>query len=75
MMTWTVKFKGRDPNGNVSEAYPWDAVVTAESVEMGIIWLEKELMARGLSQKISPTQFIPMVTSTRKVRILTGDEP
>lgn len=64
MMTWTVKFEGYDDK-------PGYAVVTAESVEMGVIWLEKELMARGLTQKISPTQFIPMVTSTRKVRILT----
>ena len=68
MMTWTVKFEGRNNK-------PGYAVVTTEKVEMAVIWLEKELVYLGLPQKITHTQLIPMVTSTRKVRILTGDEP
>ena len=67
MMTWTVKFSGHFLSGHLLSGH---AVVTAESVAMGIIWLEKELAARGLPQTVKPEQFIPMVTSTRKVRIL-----
>ena len=67
MMTWTVKFEGRNNK-------PGYAVVTAETVEMAVIWLEKALAFNNLPQKITRTQLIPMVTTTRKVRILTGDE-
>lgn len=67
MMTWTVEFKGR----NNKLGY---AVVTAENVEMAIIWLEKALAFNNLPQNIKPAQLVPMVTSTRKVRILTGAE-
>ena len=67
MMTWTVKFEGR----NAESGY---AIVTAENVEMAVIWLERELTYRGLPQEISHAQLIPMVTSTRKVRILTGTD-
>jgi len=64
MKTWTCNnFKGHYPVGTA-------AVVSAETVEVAIIWLEKELNERGLPQTIQPVQLIPMVTSTRKVRIL-----
>lgn len=62
MMTWTCEFKGYWLNGY--------AVVTSESVEMAVILLERELADRGLPQKITHDMLIPMVTSTRKVRIL-----
>ena len=64
MKTWTItNFNGHYPVGT-------SAVVTAENIETAIIWLEKELDNIGLTQKIKPEQLIPMVTSSRKVRIL-----
>lgn len=64
MMTWTVQFTGREGNTGF-------AVVTADSVEVGVLWLRKALADIGLPQEVRYEQFIPMVTSTRKVRILT----
>ena len=64
IMTWTITdFDGHYPVGTA-------AVVTAESVEVAIVLLEKELDNIGLPQKIKPEQLIPMVTGSRKVRIL-----
>lgn len=64
MMTWTCNnFTGHYPVGVA-------AVVTADNVELAIILLEAELTRIGLPQKIKAEQLIPMVTSTRKVRIL-----
>jgi len=64
MMTWTINnFEGHWPVGT-------SAVVTAESVQMAVIWLEKELDRIGLPQKIKNEDLIPMVTSSRNVRIL-----
>lgn len=65
MKTWTVRLS--DP---LSQNY---AVVTAESVAMGIAWLERELETLGHIQAVRPEQFIPMPTSTRKVRLLLGE--
>jgi len=68
MKTWTINnFKGHWPVGTA-------AVVTAESVEMAIIWLEKRLDEEGLPQTIKPEQLIPVVTSSRWVRILNDGE-
>jgi len=62
--TWTITgFEGHYPVGTA-------AVVTAENVEMAIKLLESELSRIGLTQEIKPEQLIPMVTSSRKVRIL-----
>jgi hypothetical protein len=62
--TWTVAgFEGHYPVGTA-------AIVTAENVEMAIKLLESELSRIGLTQEIKPEQLIPMVTSSRKVRIL-----
>lgn len=64
MNSWTITgFEGHHPVGTA-------AVVTAESVEMAIKLLESELSRIGLTQEIKPEQLIPMVTSSRKVRIL-----
>lgn len=63
MKVWTVKFKGHYPVGA-------SLVVTAESVELAIIWAEKELERIGLPQKIEPAQLIPYPTNHRYVRIL-----
>ena len=64
MNTWTITdFEGHYPVGTA-------AVVTAETVDMAIKLLESELSRIGLTQKIKPEQLIPMVTSSRKVRIL-----
>lgn len=64
MPTWTITdFKGHWPVGCA-------AVVTAENTEMACRWLERELAARGLPQQIKPQQLVPVVTSTRWVRIL-----
>jgi len=65
MMTWTINtFDGHYPVGTA-------AVVTSESVEMAVIWLEKELDRIGIPQKIKNEDLIPMVTSSRNVRILS----
>ena len=66
-MTWTVT--NFDPPAFGRSEWT-SAVVTAENVEMAIIWLEKELERIGAPQKIKPEQLIPMVTHGRKVRIL-----
>lgn len=64
MKTWTITgFEGHWAVGTA-------AVVTAENVEMAINLLESELSRIGLTQEIKPEQLIPMVTSSRKVRIL-----
>lgn len=64
MKTWTITgFDGYYLLGTA-------AVVTAENVEMAINLLESELSRIGLTQEIKPEQLIPMVTSSRKVRIL-----
>lgn len=67
MMTWTVS----DLKGRFFSAV---AVVSAENVETAIHWLQDELKREGLEQTVRPEQLIPMVTSTRKARILfNGD--
>jgi len=64
MITWTINnFEGHYPVGVA-------AVVTADSVEMAIKMLEDALSERGLTQEIKPEQLVPMVTTSRKVRIL-----
>lgn len=64
MMTWTITdFKGHWPSGCA-------AVVTADNVKMACRLVERELVSRGLPQQIKPDQLIPVVTSTRWVRIL-----
>lgn len=64
MMTWTINdFKGHYPVGTA-------AIVTADSLEIAIKLLEDALSARGLTQEIKPEQLVPIVTTTRKVRIL-----
>lgn len=63
-MTWTINnFKAHYPSGGA-------AVVTADNVQMAIYLLEQELERAGLKQKIKPEQLIPMVTTSRYVRIL-----
>lgn len=57
MKTWTI-------------TEPVIAVVSADTVELAITLLEKELQRIGISQTIKPEQFIPMPTQSRKVRIL-----
>jgi hypothetical protein len=68
MMTWTCNnFTGHYPVGTA-------AVVTADNVALAIQLLEAELVRQGLPQQIKPEQLIPMVTSTRKVRILCNGD-
>lgn len=64
MMTWTITdFKGHWPVGCA-------AIVTADDTETACRWLERELASRGLPQQIKPEQLVPVVTSTRWVRVL-----
>jgi len=64
MKTWTINsFSGYYPVGTA-------AIVTAETVTRAINILEDELSRCGLTQEIKPEQLIPMVTSSRNVRIL-----
>lgn len=66
MMTWTCKFKGH--------YLPGYAVVSADNVDLAIILLQKELGYHGLTVEIKREDLIPMVTKTRKVRVLfNGD--
>jgi hypothetical protein len=65
MMTWKVKFEGRDRKEGI-------AVVTADSVAVGVAWIRKKLAESGIPQEIRNEQFIPMVTGSRHVRILSG---
>jgi hypothetical protein len=46
------------------------AIVTADTVELAIVLLEKELERIGLKQTIKPELLIPYSTTTRNVRIL-----
>ncbi len=64
MKTWTINsFTGHYPVGTA-------AIVTAETVTIAISILKDELSSCGLTQEIKPEQLIPMVTSSRNVRIL-----
>ncbi len=68
MMTFTCNtFAGLYPVGAA-------AVVTAENVEVAVKLLEEELAGRGLAQVILPGQLVPMVTTSRKVRILVDGD-
>jgi len=58
MMTWTYMEHG------------FIAVVTADSVGVAEYWLKKAFYDRGHDVAVDRTRLVPMVTSTRKVRIL-----
>jgi hypothetical protein len=64
MKVWTIEgFDGHWPVGT-------SVIVTADTVELAIVLLEKELERIGLRQTIKPEQLIPYSTTTRNVRIL-----
>ena len=68
MPTWICNnFKGHNPVGV-------GAVVSAENVEMAIIFLEDKLRLIGLPQAIKPEQLIPLPTNHRYARILASGE-
>lgn len=68
MQVWTIKsFDGVFINLT-------GAVVTADTVELAITLLEKELERIGLKQTIKPEQLIPYSTTTRNVRILCNGD-
>ena len=58
-MTWTYKYKRLS------------AVVSADSIKVAIIFLEKEFSRAGIDQKIKNEQLVPMVTGSRYARILS----
>ena len=68
MKTWSiVGFDGYWPVGT-------SAVVTAETVAVAITLLEERLAEIGLPQTIKPEQLVPVVRSTRWVRILQNGD-
>lgn len=67
MMTWTCKFRGHSTDGC--------AVVSADDFKVAIFLLEKHLRTQhGLEITIKPADLIPMVTSARKVRVLSSGD-
>ena len=61
-MTWTFKYKGVT------------AAVSAESVQMAVILLERSFSREQIFLTVKHEQLIPMVTSSRYARILSNGE-